>query len=133
MAKITLGEKASVFHDPYTGVTLKPGDVVDVTGAQMRAPKIRAALNGGHLVLFTGTKEKEEKVDKEAAVSKFKELMAKKADAKALKKALSMGEIKAIAESMDITPEDGDTKEVLLTVILEEYSDGNGNEGKPEE
>ena len=48
---VKLGELASFFHDPVSGLTVSKGDVVGITNAQASSKKIRLALNGGHLVL----------------------------------------------------------------------------------
>lgn len=50
MAKyVKLGSKASIFHDPTTGIKVLPGQVVEVKGVGKFSKKITAALQGGHL------------------------------------------------------------------------------------
>jgi len=46
---LKLGEKASVFHDPSTGVLIRNHEVVEVTSNKMKSKKIQTALRNGHI------------------------------------------------------------------------------------
>lgn len=57
MVKVTLGKKAGIFHDPSSGITIKKGEIKELSSIQVNNRKIRAALNGGHLVYADVEKE----------------------------------------------------------------------------
>lgn len=48
---LKMGEKAGCFADPATLVHLSGNEVIKVSTTELRAPKVKKALLGGHLVL----------------------------------------------------------------------------------
>ena len=77
--KVKVGTKAYIFHDPSTGITVKKGEIKELTVAQYNSKRIRSAINGGHLVITNENIEKEiqkdVKVDNKKAIEKFKEMV----------------------------------------------------------
>ena len=57
--KVKVGTKAYIFHDPSTGITVKKGEIKELTVAQYNSKRIRSAINGGHLVITNENIEKE--------------------------------------------------------------------------
>lgn len=127
--KVKLGDKANIFHDPVSKVTVKKGEVVEITMTQARCTKVQKAFQGGFLVKATEEAETkkafiEPKIE-ETPLEKFKRLMDKGATNEKMAKAFKMDTLKSLAESLDIVPEDDDTKETLIEAIKEEFSDSS--------
>lgn len=119
--KIKLGSKAGVFHDPSIGLTIHPGEVVEISEAKASSPRIKIALNGGHIVVATAEVEvKEEAIDVEAIKAKFLEMVEAKKEPKKIAKAFNINQVKALAKAYEIEPEEGDTKDDLVNAILED-------------
>ena len=49
--KVKVGSKAYIFHDQSTGITIKKGEIKELTPQQYNSKRIRSAINGGHLVI----------------------------------------------------------------------------------
>lgn len=103
MANITvqLGDKASVFHDMKTGLTITKGKTVELTLVQQMNPKIKAALNGGHLVRVIGLPKEvkqEVKYNPEEDKEKFIELFNQGLDIKKLANNFNLAQLKGVAE-----------------------------------
>ena len=47
---VTVGNLAYSFHDASTGITVSKGEVVSLRSSQLNSPRIKQALNTGHLV-----------------------------------------------------------------------------------
>ena len=49
--KVKVGSKAYIFHDQSTGITIKKGEIKELTPQQYNSKRIRSAINGGHFVI----------------------------------------------------------------------------------
>lgn len=139
MAKyIKLNPKASIFYDQASKIKVLRKDVVEITENQFNSRVIRAAIANGYLI---EAKAEEVKVKTEEVNSKKKADSKKEVDTEALKDKfiglIEAGEapekikdqfngeeLKALAISLDIEPEDGDTKLDLVNAILDEFNSG---------
>lgn len=137
MAKyIKLNPKASIFYDQASKIKVLRKDVVEITENQFNSRVIRAAIANGYLI---ETKAEEVKVKTEEVNPKKKADSKKEVDTEALKDKfiglIEAGEapekikdqfngeeLKALAISLDIEPEDGDTKLDLVNAILDEFN-----------
>lgn len=115
---VTVGNKANIFFDMVTGITVCKGEKVTLTEGQFNSSKVRSALASGHLVLVPeanpvktlSVEELEKKIN--AMYSKgntFAKIAGK----------FTLDQIKAVAEKNDITIEATDTAEDILKVLLE--------------
>lgn len=125
MAKyITVGKRANIFHDPVSGITVCKGDIVEVSNRHLMSKRVKGAINAGHLIYVDKAAEEakvEEGVNTEALLQKFNSLSAKHdSDSAKIAKNFTLDELKELAKSLDIEPEDNDTKEDLVKAILEE-------------
>lgn len=121
--KVTTGKNAGIFHDQSTGITVKKGEVVTLTNAQYQSRRVKAALNGGHLVIVVdGITNTEPKYSVEERTDTIKDMVKNGIDVKKIKKAFTMQELSDIASSMDIEVESGDTKDTLVQAIVEEFT-----------
>lgn len=125
MAKyITVGKRANIFHDPVSGITVCKGDVVEVSNRHLMSKRVKGAINAGHLIYVDKAVEEvkaDEGVNTEALLQKFNSLSAKHdSDSAKIAKNFTLDELKELAKSLDIEPEDNDTKEDLVKAILEE-------------
>lgn len=139
MAKyIKLNPKASIFYDQASKIKVLRKDVVEITENQFNSRVIRAAIANGYLI---EAKAEEVKVKTEEVNPKKKADSKKEVDTEALKDKfiglIEAGEapekiedqfngkeLKALAISLDIEPEDGDTKLDLVNAILDEFNSG---------
>ena len=136
--KVTLGKNASIFHDPLSRVTIKAGEVVNLTSMQSRSRRVQAALNGGHIKVVTDdTKVREvvkdiPKIGNDATPEELNEafvnLVKKDSSSEELLAAFTKAQFVTLASQYDIEVEKGDTKDSILAAILEEYD--NRQEGK---
>ena len=125
MAKyITVGKRANIFHDPVSGITVCKGDIVEVSNRHLMSKRVKGAINAGHLIYVEKAAEEakvDEGVNTEALLQKFNSLSAKHdSDSAKIAKNFTLEELKELAKSLDIEPEDNDTKEDLVKAILEE-------------
>lgn len=125
MAKyITVGKRANIFHDPVSGITVCKGDIVEVSNRHIMSKRVKGAINAGHLIYVDKAAEEaksEGGVNTEALLQKFNSLSAKHdSDSAKIAKNFTLDELKELAKSLDIEPEDNDTKEDLVKAILEE-------------
>lgn len=139
MAKyIKLNPKASIFYDQASKIKVLRKDAVEITENQFNSRVIRAAIANGYLI---EVKTEEVKVKTEEVNPKKKAASKKEVDTEALKDEfiglIEAGEapekikdqfngeeLKALAISLDIEPEDGDTKLDLVNAILDEFNSG---------
>lgn len=146
MAKyIKLNPKASIFYDQASKIKVLRKDVVEITENQFNSRVIRAAIANGYLIEVKAeevkVKAEEVKVKTEEVNPKKKADSKKEVDTEALKDEfiglIEAGkapekikdqfngeELKALAISLDIEPEDGDTKLDLVNAILDEFNSG---------
>lgn len=129
---VTTGEKANIFHDQATGITVVKGDILRLNPNQLNSRRVKQAIASGHLVYTTpkdGETKSESTID-ESVVKKNKDLfvnMYKSGSTIAkLEKAFSIDVLKNIANLYNLKPEDNDTKQDIVKAIIEEIS----NEGK---
>ena len=119
MAKyIKLNPKASIFYDQASKIKVLRKDVVEITENQFNSRVIRAAIANGYLI------EAKAEVDTEALKDKFIGLIEAGEAPEKIKDQFNGEELKALAISLDIEPEDGDTKLDLVNAILDEFNSG---------
>lgn len=123
--KVKLNEKASIFHDAHLGITLKKGETLELRGAQVNAPSIKKALNGGFLIRVA-----EDPAPKKSLSESFKEMVSSGVSVEKLKKTFNLSQLKEIAQGEGIELEEGDTKDSILEALLD---DGETEEESEEE
>ncbi len=124
--KVTLGNKAGIFHDQVTGLTICKGEVVEVNPKQASSNKFRSALQSGHIVRAISEQikaEAEVEMTDEELMESFKDFLNKGTDVKKIAKNFKMEELKRLANTLEITPEDGDTKNDLVEAIASELNE----------
>lgn len=139
MAKyIKLNPKASIFYDQASKIKVLRKDVVEITENQFNSRVIRAAIANGYLIEAKAEKVKvkteevnpkkkadsKKEVDTEALKDKFIGLIEAGEAPEKIKDQFNGEELKALAISLDIEPEDGDTKLDLVNAILDEFNSG---------
>lgn len=139
MAKyIKLNPKASIFYDQASKIKVLRKDVVEITENQFNSRVIRAAIANGYLIeakaeeVKVNTEEvnpkkkadSKKEVDTEALKDKFIGLIEAGEAPEKIKGQFNGEELKALAISLDIEPEDGDTKLDLINAILDEFNSG---------
>jgi hypothetical protein len=130
MAKyIKLNPKASIFYDQASKIKVLRKDVVEITENQFNSRVIRAAIANGYLIEAKAEEVKVKKkadskkeVDTEALKDKFIGLIEAGEAPEKIKDQFNGEELKALAISLDIEPEDGDTKLDLVNAILDEFN-----------
>lgn len=131
---VKLSPKASIFYDQASKIKVLRKDVVELTDKQFNLRVIKAALANGYLIEakaeeFKAPGQKEsspapkKEVDLEAVRKKFDELMEAEEAPEKIKEQFNTEELKALAISLEIEPEDGDTKLDLVNAILDELND----------
>lgn len=131
---VKLSPKASIFYDRASKIKVLRKDVVELTDKQFNLRVIKAALANGYLIeakaeefKVPGQKESspapKKEVDLEAVRKKFDELMEAEEAPEKIKEQFNTEELKALAISLEIEPEDGDTKLDLVNAILDELKD----------
>lgn len=121
MVKVTLGKKAGIFHDPSSGITIKKGEIKELSSIQVNNRKIRAALNGGHLV-YADVEKEESEINDSKLKENFESMVKSGKDISKIKKAFSFGNLKTIAGLYNVELDENDTKDSILEVIIEEVS-----------
>lgn len=126
MAKyIKLNPKASIFYDQASKIKVLRKDVVEITENQFNSRVIRAAIANGYLIEVKAEEVKVKKeVDTEALKDEFIGLIEAGEAPEKIKDQFNGEELKALAISLDIEPEDGDTKLDLVNAILDEFNSG---------
>lgn len=131
---VKLSPKASIFYDQASKIKVLRKEVVELTDKQFNLRVIKAALANGYLIEtkaeeFKAPSSKEsspapkKEVDLEAVRKKFDELMEAEEAPEKIKEQFNTEELKALAISLEIEPEDGDTKLDLVNAILDELKD----------
>ncbi len=131
---VKLNPKASIFYDQASKIKVLRKDVVELTDKQYNLRVVKAALANGYLieakaeeVKVTNQKEgspaPKKEVDLEAVRNKFDELREADEAPEKIKEQFNTEELKALAISLEIEPEDGDTKLDLVNAILDELND----------
>lgn len=131
---VKLNPKTSIFYDQASKIKVLRKDVVELTDKQYNLRVVKAALANGYLieakaeeVKVTNQKEgspaPKKEVDLEAVRKKFDELREADEAPEKIKEQFNTEELKALAISLEIEPEDGDTKLDLVNAILDELND----------
>ena len=124
---VKVGSKAYIFHDQSTGITIKKGEIKELTPQQYNSKRIRSAINGGHLVITNENIEKEikkdVKVDNKKAIEKFKEMVESGMTSEKIAKAFNLETLKTMAASFDIEVTDEDTKLSIVEALMEDEED----------
>lgn len=131
---IKLNPKASIFYDQASKIKVLRNEVVELTDKQFNLRVIKAALANGYLIEakaeeFKAPSSKEsspapkKEVDLEAVRKKFDELVEAEEAPEKIKEQFNTEELKALAISLEIEPEEGDTKLDLVNAILDELKD----------
>ena len=127
---VKLGDKANIFHDQSTGLTICKGDVVELTPRQLLQKRVKAAIAAGHLQYTTPAQAKEEKkLSAEESLKvlskKFKDLYDAGKEPAKIAKAFTLDELKLLAEQAEIQIEKDDTKETIAQAICEEIDESD--------
>lgn len=131
---VKLSPKASIFYDQASKIKVLRKEVVELTDKQFNLRVIKAALANGYLIeakaeefKAPGSKESspapKKGVDLEAVRKKFDELVEAEEAPEKIKEQFNTEELKALAISLEIEPEEGDTKLDLVNAILDELKD----------
>jgi hypothetical protein len=131
---IKLNPKASIFYDQASKIKVLRKDVVELTDKQFNSRVIKAALANGYLQeakadelkasgVKANTPATKKEVDLEAVKKKFKDLVEAEEAPEKIKEQFNTEELKALAISLEIEPEEGDTKLDLVNAILDELKD----------
>lgn len=131
---VKLSPKASIFYDQASKIKVLRKEVVELTDKQFNLRVIKAALANGYLIEakaeeFKAPSSKEslpapkKEVDLEAVRKKFDELVEAEEAPEKIKEQFNTEELKALAISLEIEPEEGDTKLDLVNAILDELKD----------
>ena len=131
---IKLNPKASIFYDQASKIKVLRNGVVEITEKQFNSRVIKAALANGYLQeakadelkasgVKANTPATKKEVDLEAVRKKFDELVEAEEAPEKIKEQFNTEELKALAISLEIEPEEGDTKLDLVNAILDELKD----------
>lgn len=120
--KVKLGNRASIFFDIATGIKVLSGQIVELTESQFSKSSIKRALANGYLVEVKGEVKVDESDGSIDVRSRFDKMISERKNAENIKDAFSLKELKALAITFDIEPEEGDTKSDLVKAILEEVA-----------
>lgn len=132
--KLKLNPKASIFYDQASKIKVLRNEVVEITEKQFNSRVIKAALANGYLQeakadelkasgVKANTPATKKEVDLEAVKKKFKDLVEAEEAPEKIKEQFNTEELKALAISLEIEPEEGDTKLDLVNAILDELKD----------
>ena len=119
---VTVGNLAYSFHDASTGITVSKGEVVALRSAQLNSPRIKQALNTGHLIYVQddtsvqiNTQEDIDKLSKRIKSQHKRGMTIDK-----IATGITLDQAKALANENEVTVEDTDTVVDILKAILEE-------------
>lgn len=119
MAKyVSLNENAGIFHDIASGFTVYKGEIKELTVKAQASNKVKKAILNGHLVYAQPEVEDNNiEIDTNKLTKKYKKLLS---DGKLSNDSFTFDELVAIANSLEISVEDGDTADDIISVISEE-------------
>lgn len=131
---VKLSPKASIFYDQGSKIKVLRKEVVELTDKRYNLRVIKAALANGYLIEAKAEEFKEplpkgapsapkKEVDLEAVRKKFEDLLEAEEAPEKIKEQFNTEELKALALSLEIEPEEGDTKLDLVNAILDELKD----------
>lgn len=117
---VTVGNKANIFFDMVTGITVCKGEKVTLTEGQYASSKVRSALASGHLVLVPEENtESGKEVSVDALEKKMRKMYEKGNTFNKIAGKFTLDQIKAVAEKNEVTVEEADTAEDILKAFLE--------------
>lgn len=119
---VKLGDKAGIFRDQSLNLTIRKGEVVTINLYQQNSKKVKAALNGGHLVVTTDPKLKQETKVKtpEDLYEEFKGMLEVEKDTNKILKYFTLDQFKSIASVANIEVEESDTKKSIFEALVSE-------------
>lgn len=119
MAKyVSLNENAGIFHDIASGFTVYKGEIKELTVKAQASNKVKKAILNGHLVYAQPEVEDNHiEIDTNKLTKKYKNLLKY---GKLSNDSFTFDELVAIANSLEISVEDGDTADDIISVISEE-------------
>lgn len=119
MAKyVSLNENAGIFHDIASGFTVYKGEIKELTVKAQASNKVKKAILNGHLVYAQPEVEDNNiEIDTNKLTKKYKKLLK---DGKLSNDSFTFDELVTIANSLEISVEDGDTADDIISVISEE-------------
>lgn len=119
MAKyVSLNENAGIFHDIASGFTVYKGEIKELTVKAQASNKVKKAILNGHLVYAQPEVEDNNiEIDTNKLTNKYKNLLKY---GKLSNDSFTFDELVAIANSLEISVEDGDTADDIISVISEE-------------
>lgn len=119
MAKyVSLNENAGIFHDIASGFTVYKGEIKELTVKAQASNKVKKAILNGHLVYAQPEVEDNNiEIDINKLTKKYEKLLK---DGKLSNDSFTFDELVAIANSLEISVEDGDTADDIISVISEE-------------
>lgn len=119
MAKyVSLNENAGIFHDIASGFTVYKGEIKELTVKAQASNKVKKAILNGHLVYVQPEVEDNNiEIDTNKLTKKYKNLLK---NGKLSNDSFTFDELVAIANSLEISVEDGDTANDIISVISEE-------------
>ena len=119
MAKyVSLNENAGIFHDIASGFTVYKGEIKELTVKAQASNKVKKAILNGHLVYAQPEVEGNNiEIDTNKLTKKYKNLLKY---GKLSNDSFTFDELVAIANSLEISVEDGDTADDIISVISEE-------------
>lgn len=119
MAKyVSLNKNAGIFHDIASGFTVYKGEIKELTVKAQASNKVKKAILNGHLVYAQPEVEDNNiEIDTNKLTKKYKKLLK---DGKLSNDSFTFDELVAIANSLEISVEDGDTADDIISVISEE-------------
>lgn len=137
MKYVKLNKKASIFYDQASGIKVVRNETVELTESQFKMKCIRNAIANGYLLEVIKEEAKEAKVvesstsqdteeevttstDENILKTKFSQLISEGSTKEKIKEYFNLKELKELAISLDIIPEDGDTKMDLISAIWDE-------------
>lgn len=120
MAKyVSLNENAGIFHDIASGFTVYKGEIKELTVKAQASNKVKKAILNGHLVYAQPEVEDNNiEIDTNKLTKKYEKLLK---DGKLSNDSFTFDELVAIANSLEISVEDGDTADDIISVISEEF------------
>lgn len=119
MAKyVSLNENAGIFHDIASGFTVYKGEIKELTVKAQASNKVKKAILNGHLVYAQPEVEDNNiEIDINKLTKEYKNLLKY---GKLSNDSFTFDELVAIANSLEISVEDGDTADDIISVISEE-------------
>lgn len=122
MAKyVSLNENAGIFHDIASGFTVYKGEIKELTVKAQASNKVKKAILNGHLVYAQPEVEDNNiEIDTNKLTKEYKNLLKY---GKLSNDSFTFDELVAIANSLEISVEDGDTADDIISVISEELQE----------